>query len=309
MATLKAGLFPVKKCTKCGKTKLWVPTYFYKRSNGTLYIHCKECDNKESRKYHREHKEELNKNSRIYWEEHKERLKIQNQNYRKENEVALKKQKKQYNKQNSEKQKVYQKEHRVRDKERIGKQRKEYYIKNKERLQKEKQIQHNTPVTFATYAHQLTIEEDPKENTGGILTVKCTYCGKYFIPTRSMLINRIAALTENGSRENRLYCSQGCKKACPIFHQSKWPKGFKPATSREVDPIIRQMCFKRDDYTCQKCEKTINEIEIHSHHIEGAVQMPLLANDVDNTITLCKPCHQWVHRQKGCTYYDMRCKR
>jgi len=184
------------------------------------------------------------------------------------------------------------------------------YIKNN--ITKIKNLKNNyakTYALFATFAHQLTIEESPKEEENGYLLTKCAYCGRYFYPTNRMVMHRIDSLLRRADGESRLYCSDGCKDACPIFNQHRWPKGFKPATSREVDPIIRQMCLERDNYTCQKCEKTIDEIEIHSHHIEGAVQMPLLANDVDNTITLCKPCHQWVHRQKGCTYYDMRCKK
>jgi len=69
------------------------------------------------------------------------------------------------------------------------------------------------------------------------------------------------------------------------------------------------MCLARDNYECQKCGAIIDEIELHAHHIEGKTLQPMLANDVDNTITLCKPCHKWVHKQKGCTNYDLRCEK
>jgi len=167
----------------------------------------------------------------------------------------------------------------------------------------------NEKASFQIYGNQLTIEEDPKDDGDDYLIVKCAYCGKYFRPIIMDVNNRIQCLKGRIGGESRLYCSKGCKHACPIFYKSKWPKGFKKASSREVDPLIRQLCLARDNYTCQKCGKTIDEIELHAHHIEGVAQMPLLANDVDNTITLCKPCHQWVHRQKDCTYYDLRCKR
>ena len=156
---------------------------------------------------------------------------------------------------------------------------------------------------------QLTIEEDPIEGKNGLLLIKCAYCGKYFYPTNVIIRRRINVLKGQALGEARLYCSEGCKDACPIFNQILWPKGFKPATSREVNPLVRQMCLERDEYTCQRCGKTIDEIELHAHHIEGITQQPMLANDVKNTITLCKPCHIWVHQQDGCTNRDLRCKK
>ena len=166
-----------------------------------------------------------------------------------------------------------------------------------------------TPGKYKLYADRLTVDEAPIEDENGLLLVKCTYCGRYFYPGKYFIRMRIASLEGRGTGEGRLYCSEGCKEACPIFNQISWPKGFKPISSREVDPIIRQMCLERDNYTCQKCEKTIDEIELHAHHYEGAVQQPILANDVDNTITLCRPCHIWVHSQEGCTNYDLRCEK
>jgi hypothetical protein len=159
------------------------------------------------------------------------------------------------------------------------------------------------------YAHKLTLDEGVKENKDGLLLVKCTYCGNHFLPTWIEVRNRINSLEGKGTGECRLYCSNGCKKACPIFNKHKYPKGFKKASSREVDPLIRQMCLARDNYECQKCGALITEAELHAHHIEGAVQQPMLANDVDNTITLCKKCHKLVHSQEGCKYSDLRCNR
>jgi len=205
---------------------------------------------------------------------------------------------------NYEKRRPYFKEHTLKTIEK----RRKYRENNKEKVDRIKRAWQEGKAAFKTYAHRLTIEEDPIDDGKGYILVKCTYCGKYFYPTTLSVSTRIKCLSNSGHGEGRLYCSNGCKNACPIFNQQKWPKGFKPATSTEVDPLIRQMCLARDDYTCQKCEKTIEEIELHAHHIEGVTQQSMLANDVDNTITLCKPCHKWVHKQKDCTYYDLKCK-
>ena len=55
--------------------------------------------------------------------------------------------------------------------------------------------------------------------------------------------------------EARLYCTDQCKYACPTYYQHLYPKGHKTATSREVQPELRQMVLARDNYTCQNCNK------------------------------------------------------
>ena len=196
------------------------------------------------------------------------------------------------------------------------------YAKHKKRIQNDPEYAaeykkkwkeyDNSPALFKTYAHRLIpAVEDPKDDGNGYLLTRCTYCHRYFYPTNRMTVSRIVGIKNYGDDkrgEQRLYCSNGCKKACSIYKQKQYPKGFKPATSREVDPLVRQMALKRDNYTCQKCEKGIDEIELHAHHIEGATQMPMLSNDIGNVITFCKPCHKWIHTQDGCRYMDLKCK-
>jgi len=168
----------------------------------------------------------------------------------------------------------------------------------------------NIPL-YDTYAHQISYAEKVRrnENDQNILEVKCSYCGKWYIPKLNLLCNRIRGL-EGAHSEYRLYCSTQCKQECPIFNQHKWPKGFKPSTSREVQPELRQMCFDRDKFTCQKCGLTQDELEtgLHCHHIEGIKWEPLESADLDKVITLCKNCHKKVHKQLDCGYHDMRCK-
>ena len=88
-----------------------------------------------------------------------------------------------------------------------------------------------------------------------------------------------------------------------------YPKDQKPATSREVQPELRQLVFKRDNYTCQKCNTHRDNLDIgiHCHHIEGILWEPLQSADMDMCITLCEDCHKEVHGIDGCGYYEMRC--
>ena len=107
-----------------------------------------------------------------------------------------------------------------------------------------------------------------------------------------------------------MYCSDGCKIACSIFRQVLYPKGFKKTTSREVQPELRQLVLERDDYTCQygDCGLTVNDSEIHCHHIEGINQNPIESADMNICISLCKKHHKYVHTQEGCRYFELQCK-
>lgn len=170
-------------------------------------------------------------------------------------------------------------------------------------------VEANIPL-FDTYAHQISYAEevcrDPENYNW--LQVKCAYCGRWYVPTRTIVRGRIDVLNGKRNGETRFYCSENCKQVCPIFNQKKYPKGFKHATSREVDSHLRQMVLERDNWTCQICGKTVEEAQLHCHHMDPAAQNPMFQNDTDSCIALCKGCHGWVHTQYGCRYVDLRCK-
>ena len=166
-------------------------------------------------------------------------------------------------------------------------------------------------LSFDTYVDQIEFAEEVRRSPddNAILEVRCTYCGRWFGPSYQQVTQRIRVLygQKGAAGESRLYCSQNCKKSCPTFRKISWPEGYKPATSREVQPQLRQMRLEIDDYTCQKCGKTIDEAELHCHHYTGTMQNPIESADLDNTITVCKKCHKWVHTQEGCRYFELRC--
>ncbi|MBS3064849.1 MAG: HNH endonuclease, partial [DPANN group archaeon] len=57
---------------------------------------------------------------------------------------------------------------------------------------------------------------------------------------------------------------------------------------------IHQQTKERDNYTCQKCGRTRNEIKICVHHIkrwqDGGATIP------ENLITICQSCHNKEHK-------------
>lgn len=170
----------------------------------------------------------------------------------------------------------------------------------------------NIPL-YNSYAHKVNIVEEVRRSEVNVdyLEVRCTYCGQWFVPKTSDITERIKVLKGQGCGESRLYCSEGCKKACSIYKRRKYPKGFKKATSREVQPELRQLVLKRDNYTCQYkgCDKTIENSELHCHHKEGININPIESADVDMCITFCKEHHRLVHKKEGCGYKDMICNK
>lgn len=160
-------------------------------------------------------------------------------------------------------------------------------------------------VYYDTYSHQIDYAEEIRKTDDGILEIKCTYCGKWFIPKIYEVRSRIKSLEGKQSGESRIYCSDSCKVECPVYRQRDWPKGFKIATSREVQPQLRQLVFERDNYVCQKCGNTKS---LHCHHKEGIRWNPLESADVDMCITYCKKCHVEVHKIDGCGYYELQCR-
>jgi len=205
-----------------------------------------------------------------------------------------------YRKNNPDKRKQYL----INNKDLISKQEKEYRTNNKDI--RSNYLNSNTK--YDLYVDKLTVDELPRLADDNVsLEVVCKYCGKYIIPTTKEILCRIGALNGHSDGDCFIYCSQGCKDSCPIFKKIKYPKGFKKTTSREVNSIVRQMCFKRDNWECQICGLSQNEVPLHCHHIEGYTKNPLIGNDIDNVITLCKMCHKKVHKLPECNYHELRC--
>ena len=146
-----------------------------------------------------------------------------------------------------------------------------------------------------------------KNNNLECLGVACIYCGTIFVPSVISVRSRLATIKGKRSGESNFYCSEHCKKACPTYKKQLYPENFKPSTSREVQPELRKLVLERDNWTCQKCGKTENEL--HCHHINPVKLDPLESADIDNCITLCKDCHHEAHQKEGCsTGFLANCK-
>ena len=211
-----------------------------------------------------------------------------------------------YNKKNFEHISLRHKKYNKKNKEQISLQQMDYKEKNKKQIRIYNVKRKNSNAKYETYAEKLTVDESPRlHKDGKSIEVLCRYCGKYFIPTNHTIDHRVSALNGHAPGDCYLYCSDECKDNCPTYGRIKYPKGFKKGTSREVSTYLRQLCFERDNWECQKCGTTEN---LHCHHINGYTQNKILVNDIENVITLCKSCHKEVHSEVGCRYVDLKCQ-
>lgn len=150
----------------------------------------------------------------------------------------------------------------------------------------------NTPL-FNTYAHQISPIEETKNNNG-VLEVKCALCHNWFTPKMTHVIQRVQYIKGNINRENRFYCSDNCKHACPIFNKHTHPTGYNPRAYRNRQQFTEgelrvwsQEVFKRHDFLCEYCGRKATQ----AHHIQPKKLQPFFALDPDNGVACCETCH------------------
>lgn len=276
-----SGLIAGKTCTKCGVFKS-LDEYFNNKSckKDGKETRCKVCRKIELREY------------RI---NNPEKEKLRAKKYREKNADKIREYQNQWLKDNPDKAKDKQ--------ERT-------VAKNKDRIKARAKVKKSEKALFAKWDKYLSFADETREADEGFLEVKCTYCGKWIIPSNIEAQNRAGALNGWGQRgECKIYCGDLCKKACPSYRQVLTYKGQKEkGSSREIVPELRIMTLERDSYTCQYCGATSDCAEMHVHHIKAAIEAPMEAADLDNVITLCKKCHRAVHKKVGCKYAQLRCE-
>lgn len=199
------------------------------------------------------------------------------------------------------------KEYYLDKKEELSLYHKQHYLDNREDILENRKEYAASPALFNTYAHQLTIEEQPRETDNGYLEVKCAHseCREYFIPTIQQVNNRIKALNGQKGGEHRLYCSEICKQECSLYGQVKYPKGFKTSnTIKRSFPVeFRNMVLERDNYQCVICGSTDN---LTVHHSDPFATCKMFENDMDGAFTLCEEHDKKAHSISGCTLPELR---
>lgn len=131
----------------------------------------------------------------------------------------------------------------------------------------------------------------------------CSVCAKDF--------DRFPSEVERASLKGYTgaFCSRDCRgKAFGEKQRGtgnhSWRGGVTPENKRIRDSQgtadWRKAVFTRDNHTCQHCgdrnAKGLGRaVTLHAHHIKPFAQYPELRFEIDNGVTLCKPCHHKVH--------------
>lgn len=73
----------------------------------------------------------------------------------------------------------------------------------------------------------------------------------------------------------------------PIYKTSRWKQK-------------RLKILKRDKYLCQDCKKYGRRVDAQTvHHDKTVEEYPELAFEDSNLVSLCNPCHNKRHPEKG----------
>lgn len=301
----------IKHCIKCNRLLTLNRFPKNKKSKNGYLNTCKDCVKIYKKEHYAKNFEYISNFKKEWKLKNKEHVIQHAKEYYQNNKETIDAKNKANYIKNKEQRAIKSKEYRERNKDIIKIRAKNYRIKNKEsvslryKIRNQDFIKYNSS-TFIALSQYEEIRQDPNNNELG--QVKCTYCGKWYNPNVYSINRRLNAIKGTCKGECRLYCNDNCKNSCPTYKRISRQKGYKQTTSREVDPLIRQMAMERDNYQCQNCFKTTDEMPLHAHHILSYNQNIMLANDIDNVIILCKDCHKELHKQEGCKYNQLKCK-
>jgi len=306
----------MKTCTKCKLEKDKSEFSKDKSRKDGFRSYCKQCakeyreNNKNKMKEYRENNKDKTKEyQKEYYENNKDKIAEYQKEWYENNKDKRKEYGKEWYENNKDKRKEYGKEYYENNKDKRKEYGKEYYENKKSEIRKHAKNWSRSSSTYNIFANQISYAEEVRKDPENkvLLQVKCTYCGKWFNPKNNQVRHRINALNGKGEGEGRFYCSNECKKLCPIYKKVKYSaeETNTKNLSREVQPELRQMVFERDEWTCIKCGETVG---LQCHHIEGIQWNPIESADIDICVTFCVGCHEKAHKDKGCRYVDLQCK-
>ena len=154
---------------------------------------------------------------------------------------------------------------------------------------------------FETYGHRLWCDVVGYKYIDGlkILTVKCSSCEDMFVPTVSNVVHRVRYLEGKESCESRFYCSDGCRMTCPVFNQTKYPKGFKLPFEYTIEEYNawRSEVMSRVNYRCEYCGSRATD----AHHIRPKALESFFALDPDYGLACCEECHYKYGHSDECS--------
>lgn len=122
--------------------------------------------------------------------------------------------------------------------------------------------------------------------------IECKQCNKKFVR----------------QRKTRLFCSRKCqwidleKPRLKLSRENHWNwRGgitsiHKKLRRSKKYEEWRKSVYRRDNWTCQRCNKRLRSKDIIAHHIMEFVKYKKLRYELKNGVTLCRSCHLLIHR-------------
>lgn len=194
------------------------------------------------------------------------------------------------------------KKYRENNQEKIAKGKKEWQDKNKSSHFISNTKWQNALAKYSKFCERLIVlEKATKDINTGNLIVSCAKCGREFTPTNAQVHNRLSALESANGTENRIYCSEECKRSCAVF--AKKGGAQVKIKARVRDQAWATKIKERAGNACERCGSKENLIAHHEIPVKLSGECVL---EEDNGICLCKDCHKKAHSEKGCTFSDLR---
>lgn len=92
---------------------------------------------------------------------------------------------------------------------------------------------------------------------------------------------------------NPMYGKTG--EANPRYVDGSSPERQRLYVQGHGKAFLREV-LKRDSYQCRRCgDPKTTPKSLHVHHLKAWAGNPSLRFDPQNAVTLCRPCHSWVH--------------
>lgn len=273
-----------KLCTACKKER---PDDYFLGRRGMECKQCKVCRARAKNWFEIHKKEVLEKEKEKYWN-NKELYSERNKAYYARNRETI-----------LEKVRIYYRENTETSREA----QKRYRKNNSDKMRELAKKTLREKVQFSLYADRLVIDDGAICGENGILYVACTFCKKLYAPSRQEVSNRIASLKTNSGSECRFYCCKLCKQSCPIFASRIDP--VEKVTRKSNNPKWRNAVLDRADRTCELCG---SKEKLEAHHILAKSRHKNEEVNVENGVCLCCSCHLKIHRQKGCSFSDLKNK-
>lgn len=84
----------------------------------------------------------------------------------------------------------------------------------------------------------------------------------------------------------------------------RWIDGSSPERQRlYARSFWRELVlavYKRDGFKCVRCGKSrAADRRLHAHHVRPWAGNPDARFDLANILTVCQPCHNWIHSRKN----------